>query len=68
MTNLNKLFSYINGINNFANPIYINEDNNYYYFKINNGYVTEINKSTLLEISNLDLLTEAKWILDNYNM
>ena len=68
VNNLSKLFSYINALNNYTNPIYINEDNNYYYYKINNGYITEINKSTLSNINELELMSEAQWILSNYNI
>ena len=63
---LSQLFSLINGLNNYANPIYVNEDNNYYYFKINNGYVSEIHKKSLYKYNKYELLSEAERILDRY--
>ena len=63
---LSQLFSYINGLNNYANPVYINEDNNYYYFKINNGHISEVYKKSLYKYNKYELLSEAKYILDRY--
>lgn len=45
---------------------YVNEDNNYYYFKINKGYTAEISKNRLNELSDIKLIFEAKNILINY--
>ena len=66
MSKLNKLFREITATNPFAVPELINEDNNYYYFKINNGWITEISKDYLDGLADYQLYTESKWILDNY--
>lgn len=66
MSRLEKLFRYINEYNKYATAYYVNEDNNYYYFKINKGYTTEIPKDRLNELSDIKLIFEAKDILNNY--
>ena len=66
MEKLNNLFSYIIYFNKYAKPKLINNDKNYYYFKINNGYLTEINKTYLNELNKYELISEAKRILNNY--
>ena len=66
MSRLEKLFRYINEYNKYAIAYYVNEDNNYYYFKINKGYTTEISKNRLNELSDIKLIFEAKNVLINY--
>jgi len=66
MKTLNKLFREITATNPFAVPELVNEDTNYYYFKINNGWITEISKDHLDDLGDFQLYTEAKCILDNY--
>ena len=69
MKQLMTLFKYIRKLNNFAIPEYINEDTNYYYFRISNSccwYVTEIYKDRLLKLNGTDYIWEAKEILKRY--
>jgi len=68
MNKLNKLFREITATNPFAVPELVNEDTNYYYFKINNGWITEISKDRLDELGEFQLYIEAKYIIDNYIM
>ena len=63
---VNKLFTEIQATNPFAVPELINEDDNYYYFKINNGWITEISKDYINNLPDYKLYTEARYILDNY--
>ena len=66
MSKLEKLFKYINYYNKYAIPCFVNEDSNYYYFRINKGYTTEILKDRLNNLSDIKLILEAKNILYNY--
>ena len=66
MEKLNNLFSYIIYFNKYAYPKLINSDKNYYYFNINNGYIKEISKTYLNDSDRLELILEAKRILNNY--
>ena len=66
MKQLNTLFKYIRSLNSFAIPEFVNEDSNYYYFKIGSSYVTEVSKESLFKLSGTDYLWEAKDILKNY--
>ena len=66
MNKLNKLFREITATNPFAVPELVNEDTNYYYFKINNGWITEISKDRLDELGDIALSAEARYIIDNY--
>ena len=66
MNNLNKLFCLIKHFNRYANAELINEDDNYYFFKINTGYVTEISKDSLNKMNVDELASEAKYILRSY--
>jgi len=66
MNNLNKLFCLIKHFNRYANAELINEDDNYYFFKINTGYVTEISKDSLNKMNVDELASEAKYILRAY--
>tara|TARA_Y100000310_G_scaffold132229_1_gene131288 strand:- start:66 stop:266 length:201 start_codon:yes stop_codon:yes gene_type:complete len=66
MSNLNKLFCLIKHFNRYANAELINEDENYYFYKINNGYVTEILKSSLNKMNVDEIAAESKYILRTY--
>ena len=66
MNNLNKLFCLIKHFNRYANAELINEDDNYYFFKINTGYVTEISKDSLNKMNVDELASEANYILRTY--
>ena len=66
MNNLNKLFCLIKHFNRYANAELINEDDNYYFFKINTGYITEISKDSLNKMNVDELASEANYILRTY--
>ena len=66
MKKLNKLFCLIKHFNRYANAELINEDGNYYFYKINNGYVTEILKDSLDKMDVNELASEAQYILRTY--
>ena len=65
MNKLLKLFAHIRFFNRFAVPKFISEDSNYYYFRINKNYVTEISKNYLKKLNSIQLIFEAKYILNN---
>ena len=67
MTNLNKLFSLIRHLNRYANAEFIEENENYYFYKINRGYVAEILKDSLNKMDVDELYSEAQYILRTYN-
>ena len=66
MEQLDKLFREITASNPFAIPELVNNDENYYYFRINGGWVTEIAIDYLNGLKDYKLYSEAKYILNNY--
>ena len=66
MTKLNKLFCLIRHFNRYASAELINENENYYFYKINDGYVTEILKDSLDKMDVNELASEAQYILKTY--
>jgi len=66
MEKLRRLFNYIKSYNNLASIELINDDNNNYYFCINGKYLTEIDKKYLISLNEVQLIFEAKYILNNY--
>tara|TARA_R110002020_G_scaffold393756_2_gene603859 strand:+ start:471 stop:695 length:225 start_codon:yes stop_codon:yes gene_type:complete len=63
---LKKILNKIRYFNKFADPKIISQDKNYYYIKINNGWTTEILKDNLLVMNDLNIESEAMFILSNY--
>ena len=64
---LNYLFNCIKIYNKFTKPKLINENNNYYFFKIEStGYILDILKQSLIKMDNVDIKSEARYILNNY--
>ena len=66
MKKLNKLFGLIRHFNRYASAELINENENYYFYKINDGYVTEILKDSLDKMDVNELASEAQYVLRTY--
>ena len=65
-TKLNQLFSAILYFNNFAKPVLISDDKNYYYVNISGGWITEILKENLNNMDDFGIIQEAQYILSIY--